>query len=520
MRAVRNFLCWMFAVGAIVFLRSSLFSFLDVAGWPKAHLPPTVLSALVGFSLTLLGLIYGAASWTFWTGRSSARGWGLTASSANILLGCLFLYVDRRFLTAPATAFLNPDALLLGFGLAGIVAFRRRDAVKAERFMQPLPGDGTNAVINRLIWIAGTGAFIAAMSWWLRWGKSRGLVWSRGSSRGSLLHDLVLVLLLELLMVAIHEFGHAAMAEVLGMRLRSFIVGPLQWRVREGKWQFRFTLSGFLAVGGATAVAPTDPNRPRWRDTCMVAAGPVVSIAAGMAALWAALGARGHMWSQNWLALAFFSTLSLLTGLVNLVPFRTKNFYSDGARIYQLQSRGAWADLHRAFSTAAATTVTSLRPRDYDIEAIQRAGSTISVGHEALHLRLLAASYYLDCGRIADASRALGEAEAVYQESASDIPAELHAPFVFGKAYLEHDAAAARLWWERMQAKRPAHHDAEYWIAKSALLWSEHRLEEAIEAWERAAALLQQLPHTGAYETDRDQFALLQRELQLSGIAG
>jgi len=516
MRVVRNFLCWMFALGAVVFLRSSLFSFLDVAGWPAAHLPPTLLSAFVGFSLTLLGLIYGAASWTFWTGKASARGWGLTASSVNIALGCVFLWVDRRFLTAPATAFLNPDALLLGFGIAGIVVFRRRDVVQAEQSMQPLPGDGTNAVVNRLIWIAGTGGFVAAMNWWLRWGKSRGLHWHRSS----LLHNLVLILLLELLMVAIHEFGHAAVAEMLGMKLRSFIVGPLQWRVREGKWQFRFTLSGFLAVGGATAVAPTDPNRAAWRDTCMVAAGPAVSIAAGVVALCATAAAPGHAWAQNWLALAFFSTLSLLTGLLNLVPFRTKNFYSDGARIYQLRSTGAWADLHRAFSTAAATTVTSLRPRNYDIDAILRAGSTITVGHQALHLRLLAASYYLDSGRVADASRALAEAETVYQESASDIPAELHTPFVFGKAYLEHDAEGARLWWERMQARKPAHDGAEYWIAKSALLWSEHRLEEALEAWECGDALLQQLPHTGAYETDRDQSALLQRELELAGVAG
>lgn len=518
MRAVRNFLCWMFALGALVFLRSSLFSFLDVTGWPEAHLPPTVISALIGFSFSLLGLIYGAACWTFWTGKSSARGWGLAASGVNAALGCLFLYVDRRFLTAPATAFLNPDALLLGFGLAGIVAFRRRDVVKAEKLMHPLPGDGTNAIVNRVIWIAGTGAFVAGMTWWLRWAKLQGLARSSHPFRGSLLHDLVLILLLELLMVATHEFGHAIVAEALGMRLRAFIVGPLQWRIRDGKWEFRVILSGFFSIGGATAVAPTCPYRPVWRDICMMAAGPAVSLAAGLAALWAAVSAPGRPWAGDWLALAFFSTLSLLTGVLNLVPFRTRNFYSDGARIYQLLSSGPWADLHRAFSMAAATTITPLRPRDYDIDAIRRAGSTISVGEQALHLRLLAASYYLDTGRIADASQALSEAEAVYLESASEIPAELHAPFVFGKAYLEHDARGTRLWWERMQAKKPMRHDAEYWIAKSAFLWSEHRLDEAMEAWEEGNALVQQLPHTGAYETDRDQFALLHRELELSAV--
>jgi Zn-dependent protease len=327
-------------------------------------------------------------------------------------------------------------------------------------------------------------------------------------------------MLLEILMVALHEFGHAAAASALGMKLRAFIVGPLQWRMREGHWEFRFVLTGFLAIGGATAVAPTDPNRPLWRDICMVAAGPFASLAAGFAGLAFTLAAPGHPWQTEWLPLAFFTTLSLLTAALNLIPFRTKAFYSDGARILQLLSQGPWADLHRAFSTAAATTVTPLRPRDYDIDVILRAGSSISIGQQALHLRLLAASYYLDCGRMAEASVSLGEAEVIYQESASDIPAELHTPFIFAKACLQHDAAGTRLWWERMQAKHPTRHNADYWIARSAFLWSEHRIDEAREAWETGNALVQQLPHTGAYETDRDHFALLHKELQLSAVAG
>jgi len=116
----------MFALGAILFLRSALFSVLDIASWPDAHLPPTLLSAGIRAALPLLGLVYGLACWTFWSGKTSARAWGLVASGANAALGCSFLYMDRRFLTAPATAFLNPDALLLGVGIAGLI--RRVDA--------------------------------------------------------------------------------------------------------------------------------------------------------------------------------------------------------------------------------------------------------------------------------------------------------------------------------------------------------------------------------------------------------
>jgi len=515
MRAVRNFLCWMFALGAILFLRSALYSLLDIVSWPDAHLPPSFLRASVRTALPLLGVLYALACWSFWMGKRSARAWGLAASGVNALLGCVFLYMDRRFLTAPATAFLNPDALLLGVGIAGLIAFRRRDTVPAEQMMQPLPGDGTNAIVNRLIWVGGSGGFVSAMTWWWRWAEWNGLGWIHQF----FFRDLVLLLLLEILMVAIHEFGHAATAAALGMKLRAFIVGPFQWRMREGRWEFRFVLAGFLAIGGSTAVAPTAPWRPLWRDICMVAAGPLVSLAAGLIGLGFTLSAPLHSWQSEWLPLAFFTTLCLLTGALNLIPFRTRAFYSDGARILQLLFAGPWADLHRAFSTAAATTVTPLRPRDYDIDTILRAGSSIVVGQQALHLRLLAASYYLDCGRITDASMALAEAEVIYQESASDIPAELHTPFIFGKAYLQHDPEGTRLWWERMEAKHPTRQNADYWIARSAFLWSERRMDEAREAWERGNELVQQLPHTGAYETDRDYFALLQKELQLSTVA-
>ena len=295
MRAVRNFLCWMFALGAILFLRSTLYAVLDIASWPEAHLPSTFLKATVHTALPLLGVLYAVACWTFWMGKPSARPWGLAASAANSLLGCTFLYMDRRFLTAPATAFLNPDALLLGVGIAGLIAFRRRDAVQAEHLMQPLPGDNTNAIVNRLIWVAGTGGFLSAMTWWWRWAESNGLVWIRNS----FIHDLLLLLLLEILMVAVHEFGHAAAAFAFGMRLRAFIVGPFQWRMREGHWEFRFVLAGFLAIGGATAVAPTDPSRPLWRDICMVAAGPFVSLTAGLAALALTLGAASAQGSDD-----------------------------------------------------------------------------------------------------------------------------------------------------------------------------------------------------------------------------
>jgi tetratricopeptide (TPR) repeat protein len=204
---------------------------------------------------------------------------------------------------------------------------------------------------------------------------------------------------------------------------------------------------------------------------------------------------------------------------VNLLPLNPEGMYSDGAQIYQLLKGGAWADLHNVISVAGATTVTALRPRDFDIEAIRRAERSLKIGRPALVLRLIATSYYLDCERFEEAREALAEAEAVYAASGMDLPAEICMGFVYRIAFLRRDAASARAWWERMEAKKPSTAGVDYWLAKSALLWSEERVEEAREAWEKGNALAKNLPQVGDGEFDRHRCQLLGRELEVEAMA-
>jgi hypothetical protein len=60
-----------------------------------------------------------------------------------------------------------------------------------------------------------------------------------------------------------------------------------------------------------------------------------------------------------------------------------------------------------------------------------------------------------------------------------------------------------------MQEQKPQELDQDYWFAESSLLWIENRPHEAIEAWTKGNALVQQLPRVGAYDFDRDCFAQL-----------
>jgi Zn-dependent protease len=403
---------------------------------------------------------------------------------------------------------------LLAAGVAGLVVFSPRNlAARLDEnvaVQPPIPGDGTNAVMDKMIWVLAFAGYVFGSYQWRRWAVAERLEIHSG------LFYFLEILFASLVVALVHELGHAIVGKALGMKLRTFIIGPFQWHIRGGKWEFQFLPAKIFVSDGATGVVPTTLEHFRANTICMIAAGPFASLIGGLLAFCAAFTAPNSRWEPAWQLLALITTLSLLASILNLIPVRTGTSYSDGAQIYQLLSNGPWGDYHRALSIARSTLVTPLGPRDYDIEAIQRAAISIAHGPRVLHLHLLASSYYLDWGRIPEAIQALAQAEAIYEESASEIPVEWHTEFVFGKALLQRDAAGARLWWDRMEAKKPSRFNGDYWVARSALLWSENHLQEAEEAWQKGYALAQQLPKAGAYEFDRDRFALLRKVLDES----
>ncbi|MGD0737012.1 MAG: M50 family metallopeptidase [Terracidiphilus sp.] len=490
---------WVIAFDLLAFLRPS-------GAHPLTPRTALTVIAMAGISL----LIFGMAWWTVRRARPWARTWAIAASLVLILTMSPFVFWWRLL----PLSFSIIYAALLAIGIAGLIAFIPRNALANGpiKALKPrrVAGDGTSGVFDVLAWVVVAAGYFAGMSVWDRWSFSHHL-----QIRTGLMYWLQLILALGLT-IFIHESGHALAGLGLGMKLRAFIVGPFHWRIRDGRWNFQFQPSHFLSAGGAAALVTTDPNQPRWREIVMIAAGPLANLCTGLIAIPVALAAVGSSFEQDWHFLGVFSTLSLVTFAANLIPLRPESLYSDGARIFQLLRGGPWADLHRALAVVQSSLVTPLRPRNFDIDAIRRASASFTHGRQALLLRLLASYYFLDSENNDKAIEALSEAEAIYHESASDIPAELHFDFVFDSAYLRHDAASARQWWDRMEAKKPTHLGVDYWLARSALLWIENHNEEAREAWNKTNALAQKLPTAGTYQFDRYRVGLLEAALNTS----
>jgi len=461
-------------------------------------------------AITMLGAAFAAAWWIVKTPTPASRIWGMAASVVNILLSIPFVsLVPFRFGTL---LWLIPIS-----GIAGVYLFSRPIAqtgsAQRRQKTRSIPGDGTSVIVNMLPWVVGTVGGIAGYAWCVQWCNANDVPRSHGLAYYAQISIVLLLITL------IHETGHAIGAWGVGMKIRAFVVGPFQFRMREAKWEFKFDLAQTFSAGGSVSSVHTNPHQPIWCDLLRIVAGPAINLATGTMALCVVFLIEPDSSLQAGGMLFLFSIYSLLACATNLIPFRTGEQYSDGARIYQLLAGGPFAVLYGAQSVVTSSLVSPLRPRDYDVELIERAAAGgAAQGNQLMLLSTFRYQHFLDCGQLPEAALALTDAETIYQQYASEIPAELHTDFVFGNAYVKRDAVGARAWWQRMEEKKPTRFNADYWLAHSALLWIEGDLYTANDSWHKGAAMAMQLPKAGAYEFDRYRYVLLQKALEQSSV--
>ncbi len=487
MSKISKGLSWIYALSGLLCLQVGIAIAMPVFQEVERakYLPNLFVTALfVAFTA-----VFEMGWWTILKEKRTARIWGIAS-------GVIFVAVSLWPILWTHSIPWGHFELTLGIGLGGVFISTRLRTLPAEsQESTSSVGDCTVDLINRSAQFIGILGWMAALWEWSRWTEANGM--------HHLGNSILLIGIAGFALSALHEAGHAVAGLSLGMKLRAFFVGPLQWRVREGKWEFKFQPLALLAAGGAAAVVPVKPCLPRWHKVYVIAAGPLTNLFTGMAALWVAFSAEPDSLLQLWGLTAMFGAVSIVVCATNLMPFRSSTMYSDGARVLQLLAGGPWADLQDALTMATSTTVSLLRPRNYDIEVIHRAAEVIKDGTQAVLLRLLAFSYYLDSGWAPTACRVLSEAEEIALKPKAIVPVEFCTLFVFGKAYACRDAAAARQWWDRLEAKKPTRFNVDYWRAKAALAWIEGQEAEARENLDKAVEEAANLPAVGAYDYDR-----------------
>jgi len=509
MRALRACLGWFFAIEALLLVKGRASALLDGGLFRHGELSwLAVTRALIEALGLLAGAVLAVAWWKILSRKASAKRWAIAASLVNLLMWTPLIVYGLRAFWHVEMGLWHSSAI----GLAGLVIFslpQRESQSSAESSREAgMPSDGTLPLINSSAGLILFAAAYAAYAWWLDWLRAKGIAADQRAWRENLM-----LMLMVIALTLVHEFGHASVGLALGMRLRSFVIGPFQWRVRDGRWRYKFEPKAILLGGGSASVVPTIAEYHRWHDIAVAAGGPLANLITGGLALIVAATARADSPVQAGGLLALFGAYSMVVVVSNSIPFRSKSNFSDGAKILHFLRRSPWADLHWSISLAMSTQITPLRPRDYDIWAIRRAEGSFKRGELGLYARLYAFEYFLDCGRMSEAAGALREAEATYCQDVSDNSVELLCALVFGSAYVLRDAAAARRWWVRMEEKKPGSLNASYWRARCALCWIEGRVEEAREVWEIYNSRAENLPEAGAFEFHRSCCTMLREVL-------
>lgn len=250
-----------------------------------------------------------------------------------------------------------------------------------------------------------------------------------------------------LLQMLVHELGHALVGQWMGGRILRVIVGPWRWeRFRTG--MRRRKVRALKGIGGlAQTVLPDGPQFSR-AFALMLLGGPLANLlAAGLA--W---GLIPHLapWPLT-LAAAIFAVFGLLFGVINLLPFRSGGFHTDGLQLLRMWTDPASLDVRRRMLRLMRASIDGLRPREYPAADLAAFDVHRLEGLERLAAQMLHASVALDRGDHAKAREGLAPALASWQ----NLPDGLRQAFALMAALIaaEHDrdANAAREWLKRTE---------------------------------------------------------------------
>jgi hypothetical protein len=518
MGAVRRILQFLFGLQglalAVTIFAVLAYSRIIVRAQSNPELRPKVLETLTMLGISgVLELVAGIAWWRLRKGRPDGRWWAVAASLFCLplplpgIFGFALRHSHHWAVLAPALHV--PRQLFeAAIGVAGLAAFLPGGAapkVAAEAKPERLPGDGTTNYLGYVLQAIAILAFLAASAWGSRWGAAHGI---QAPDRSLRLLLIPLALLLEIIG---HELGHFAAGTLCGYRLRRFHVGPFVWSIRNGKWRFEFCPQ--VGLGGSVGMVPLNLTEFRERTIIFLAGGPTASLSMSIVSLAALLTPQAASSRFGWHLLATMAAVSSFSFLMNLIPQRTRLFYSDGAQLYQLLAQGPWRKVHLALGMATTSLLAPIRPRDWNIEVIREAADFLKTGTQGMLLRLMASYCLLDTGRVADAVAESRQAQALFRPQMAPNPADFYAEFVFMNALYARDLAAAEAEWSKLEALTKIEFDGDYWRARSAIFWLRGDLDQARAAWETGNEKAQRLPSCGLYDFTRWHYAELRKAL-------
>jgi hypothetical protein len=252
-----------------------------------------------------------------------------------------------------------------------------------------------------------------------------------------------LSLLMLWVQVLVHEAGHAVAGLLTGRRLIGAGVGPLRLERGTGGWHLRWG-GGVRGIGGFAALLPADDRVESRRDAAaFLLGGPLanlVTAAIALLALWLAppLGVIPSVL----LGATVFGGAML--GIVNLLPFQSHGWHSDGYHLRELRHDTPASRVMRTQQCVYALAMAGVRPRDWPLQHLEVADGLPP--DTVLVAQLLRMSWALDRDDRAAAEAAAGALAGQYPTLADGKRQGVAVMLATYAARVAHDAKLLAAW--------------------------------------------------------------------------
>lgn len=332
--------------------------------------------------------------------------------------------------------------------------------------------------------------------------------WMTVRFAGMTLWHVALVPLWMWLAVVLHELGHLAGGLMRGMRFLLLIVGPLRLRRTADGLRWDWVRHGGTFAGLAAAI-PDATRDQRVQSLWLIAGGPLANLLLALLAFALAAALPNHAGGHA----LMFGVLSTLMFVVNALPMRVRGLMTDGFQFRELVRGGGAVQQRLALATLMAQTLSGIRPRDWDRDALQRTlSNTDGEPLRDVPSWLLAYSVALDTGEIAEAGGYIDRIAAGYAAFPAGLRDSLACEIAYFNARHRGDAATAERWMAQAVSglvERNARARSE---AAIALCRGDATL--ALHCVERAEAALGQSMDPGAAVAAADALRALRADAQ------
>jgi len=192
--------------------------------------------------------------------------------------------------------------------------------------------------------------------------------------KGTVVYMLAFFVPVFIVVIGIHELGHAIAGVLVKFDFRTYVVGPFLWNKEASGWKFKWN-NNINTAGGLVICLPTSSTNINKKFAWYAGGGPLASLILSIVALAVAyaLHAGGSSFVNLKFLLAMIGILSFIIMVTTTIPYNAGGLASDGARIVSMLQGGNKAKFEALILKLLACATSGIRPKLMSLEDLEEA---------------------------------------------------------------------------------------------------------------------------------------------------